>query len=519
MVDDETRRAVTSSRSLLSVNALVLGTIGIGLLNSIAITALFGLTRRLDAYYAAAQLPNLFMVLCIDYLGRNFLPVFTRARKVSYETASEVASSVVTIVALLSAAVALVLALASEPLFSLLLPGFEPADVELVCRYFWIMAPALVLTALTPFYEYVWQHDEAYTRISVIRVAPSCANLVAILGAGPFIGEYALPVGHTVGQAVLFALLAWRVPYRYRPRILVRPEWEKRIFTNSAIVMGSGLLVRTRGILANYLASLIGEGAIAAMSLGYRLLEPLERTTFSGVRMILFSRLSRLAADENRREMARLYRFGLPAAFLVLAPPLWWVALESDALVAVLFQRGAFDANMTALVALVIMGLAASIAFSGVNTLLSSAFYALDRVVVPALVMPLGTVVYVVCALAAYRPLGVLGLASALSVVNVTVFGLMLYCLGRQLPDLGRLRIAGQVAAYVALAGAALGLPAALLEGVAWNPVAEAAATLLIGSGLYLGVLSAARDHTLFELIDYFRRAHPRLARRAGEAT
>ncbi|HEX6997126.1 MAG TPA: lipid II flippase MurJ [Gammaproteobacteria bacterium] len=509
---------MTSSRSLLSVNALVLGTIGIGLLNSIVIAALFGLTRRLDAYYAALLLPNLFMALCIDYLGKNFLPIFTRARKVSYETASEVASSVVTIVALLAAAVALLLALASEPLFTLLLPGFEPADVELVCRYFWIMAPALVLTALTPFYEYVWQHEEAYTRISVMRLAPSCANLAAILGAGPFIGEYALPLGHTVGQTLLFALLAWRAPYRYRPRIVVRPEWEKRIFTNSAIVMGSGLLVRTRGMIANYLASLIGEGAIAAMSLGHRLLDPLERTAFSGVRMILFSRLARLAAEDNPREMARLYRFGLPAAFLVLAPPLWWMALESDALVAVLFQRGAFDAGMTTLVALAIVGFAPSVVFSGVNTLLSSAFYALDRVAVPALVMPLGTVVYLASALATYRPFGVLGLASAASVVNVVVFGLMLYCLGRQLPKLGRLRILGRVAAYGALAGAALALPAALLEGVAWHPIAEAAATLLVGSALYLGVLSLARDHTLFELIDYFRRAHPRLAGRAGEA-
>ncbi len=61
------------------MNALVLASLGIGLLNNVLIAALFGLTRNVDAFYAAMMLPSLFMVLCVDYLGKNFLPVLAQA--------------------------------------------------------------------------------------------------------------------------------------------------------------------------------------------------------------------------------------------------------------------------------------------------------------------------------------------------------------------------------------------------------------------------------------------------------
>src|SRR5215510_7312666 len=98
-------------RGLLTVNALVLGALAIGFLNNVLIAAIFGLTRRVDAFFAASMLPNLFMVLCVDYLGKNFLPVLATAKHESPESASTLTSSVVTIVALLAAGVTIVLVL------------------------------------------------------------------------------------------------------------------------------------------------------------------------------------------------------------------------------------------------------------------------------------------------------------------------------------------------------------------------------------------------------------------------
>ena len=129
----------------------------IGFLNNIFIAAIFGLTRSVDAYYAALVLPMLFMSLCIDYLGKNFLPVFTRAKTQGPEAAAELASSVITIVSLVAFAVSGLIVLFCEPIFAALLPGFSGDDAEIVQSYFMIMSPAILLMVINTFHEYICQ--------------------------------------------------------------------------------------------------------------------------------------------------------------------------------------------------------------------------------------------------------------------------------------------------------------------------------------------------------------------------
>lgn len=504
---------VSSSRSMVAVNVLIVASLGVGFLNNLVIAWLFGLTHTVDAFYAATVLPTLFLALCIDYLGKNFLPIYARARKHGPETASELASSVVTICALLGLAVAIVLAAASRPVFTVLLPGFDAAGIELVSRYFLIMAPSIVLSAVSPFHQYIHQHEERYTFIAAVHGVQPLANLVTLLAVGPVLGEYALPIAFTAGRVVSFALLAHGSGYRYRPRIRMRPDWEKKIFMNSAIVMTSGLLVRTRGLVGTYLSSLLGEGAISALALGHKLVEPLERTTFTGVRMLMFSRTARLVIEENARELSRLYRLGIGACFLLVVPALAWMCVEGELIVRVLFQRGAFDAQMTTLVALAIVGFAPSVLLAGVNSILSNAFYAFDRVMVPALVMPVGTAAYLAMAPNVYEPLGVLGLALSPSAAHLVVFLLLGWFLGKRLPMLKWKALLTQVASYVALAAATFGGAKLALARVELPPLFEAAASMIAGTALYFGVLAMLEDRTLRNVYAYFGRVHPGLKR------
>ncbi|HEX6994502.1 MAG TPA: lipid II flippase MurJ [Gammaproteobacteria bacterium] len=498
----------SSSRSMLAVNALVLASLGASFASHVAIAAFFGLSRQVDAYYAALVLPNLFVLLCIDYIGKNFLPIFASARRDGFARASELTSSIVTIVAILAALVALVLVIAGRPLLRALLPGFSAGDVEIASRYLSIMAPTVVLTAVTSFHQYVCQHDEDYTAITAIKMAVPLASFAAILTAGPFVGAYALPIGFTLGHLVTAVLMARRARYDYSPRIGFREEWERKIFTNSAIVMGSGFVARTRGLVATYLSSQLGSGAVAALALGQRLVDPIHRTAFIGIKMMMFTRVARLHAESDTGEIARLYSRGLSASFLVLAPLLWWMALDAEAIVRVVFERGAFDAGMTALVVLALIGFAPSVVFVGMNTLLSNAFYAMGRVLVPAIVMPVGTVVYLLVAPAVYRPLGVLGLALSASLVAVVVFALLLHRLARRVPALRASGVLRRLSIHAALSGAAATAAQAVPRTGAGEAV-DAVLALVLGSALYFGVLMLLRDRTLADVRVYLSRAFP----------
>ena len=197
---------------------------------------------------------------------------------------------------------------------------------------------------------------------------------------------------------------------------------------------------------------------------------------------------------------------------MLLTPLLWWLVLESELVIAILFERGAFDASMTALVAITLVGFAPSVMFAGVNTLLSNAFYAMNKVAVPALVMPIGTVVYLCIAPFVYEPLGVLGLALAPSAVHATVFTILLILLAKRVPALSAPDVILRIVGYAALGGIALTLPGLMLQRLELHPILEAGMRLACGLVIYFGVLAVIRERTFVEAVTYFRRAHPRLA-------
>lgn len=496
-------------RSLISVNALVYAALAVGFLNNILIASLFGLTERVDAFFAAMMLPNLFMALCVDYLGKNFLPVYASARREGDERASRLASCIVTVVGLLACAVAAALVLAEGPLFTLLLPGFDSETVALVGDYFLIMAPAIVLMAVNTFHEYVCQHDEKFTAVMAVRMLMPVANLAAIVLLGPFIGEYALPWGYLAGHAVVTAVMALMTPYRFRPTLAVNAAFERRVFSNTAIVMGTGFIARSKSIVMNYLASSLGGGAISALALTAKLTEPLQRSVFSGVRMLMFSHTARLVVDDRHDEAGRLYALGLCVSFLLLTPLLWWIAFNAGEIVRVLFGRGEFTPAMGVLVAGTLLALTPSVLFIGVNQILSNAFYAMDRIKVPAIVMPLGMVVYVLCAVPLSRALGAQGLALSTSLMSVVMFAILTVSLSRLLTKLRLAETLPRLGVYVVLSGAVMAGVTVGLNGLGLEPAAVAVASLPVGAGLYAAVLAVARDATFVRVLRFVRGLGP----------
>ncbi len=496
---------IRRARGVVNVNMLVVAALGLGLLSNILIAALFGLSYRVDAFFAAAVLPSLVMALCIDDLGKNFLPVLASAKAVGEACANSVTSSIVTIVALVATAATVALGAFSRPLFAALLPGFDASALELVSSYFTIMAPSIVLMAVNTFHEYVWQYEERFTYVSASKAALPAANLAGLLLLAPWLHEYCLPIGYLVGHVAMFLLFLRRLPYRYRPQIKMRAGFERRVFGNSAIVMSTGLIARSKSIVLNYLASLLGSGAIAAVALASKLTEPLERSAFTGIRMLMFSHTVKLVVADDRRSLGALYSMGLRAAFVVLAPLLWWIALNSDALVRALFGHGQFTPEMATTVAGVLLALVPSVLFLGVNQLLSNAFYAMDRVKVPALVMPLGMLVYVAAAIPLSSWLGTQGLALATTFASMAVFGALLVAIARQVPEIGLFRTTGELGFYAVLSGTAMLGIIAMLSRIAWPPLAVAVASLPLGALAYTAALHLVGDRTFRTLVELVR--------------
>lgn len=488
----------------------------VGFLNNIFIAAIFGLTRAVDAYYAALVLPLLFMALCIDYLGKNFLPVFTRAKTRGAEAASELASSVITIVSSVALIVSGLIVLFCEPIFAALLPGFSGGDAEVVQTYFMIMSPAIILMVINTFHEYICQSMGRYVAIATSRVVLPAVNLAVILLGHQTLREYCLPISYLLGHIVVFLILAKSAAYRFRPMMRLRDQWEKKIFLNSFALMASGVIARSHSIITSYFASFLGGGALSGIRITGKLVNSVQEATTSGARMVAFARASALHVDEEHDRLGRLYNMLVITVMILLAPIIVFVVFNSETLIRLIFFRGQFTEEMVALVSLILMGLMPSAIFFSVNPILSNAFYAMDSIKVPMFVMPLGAVVYLFFAWLSYSDFGVLGLALSMTTWSGVIFVILLGFLGRKLRKFQSSRVLRKFFLYGAFALVAYGTPVYLIRSRYESDLATLFGSAIAGTVLYWLLLTLSKDVGLSYLYGHIREL---LGRRSVDAT
>jgi putative peptidoglycan lipid II flippase len=449
----------------------------------------------------------MFISLIVDYLGKNFLPIYAARFQESPEDAGRVASIIITLLALVATATVGVLLIFAEPIFALLLPGFSDEDIHVTTRMFAIQAPAIILMTINNFHKYIWQHDEHYNRVAFARLFVPLMLLVFITGGYFFGTVYALAMGFLAGHIMSTLVLAYRVPYRYRPRIDFRNPDVHKILTNSALLTGSGLISRLRYPIQQYYASLLGEGAIAAITMAYKLCSTITQSALMGVRMIVFSRSAREVAQGDFDKLADINDYALSAVLLGVMPMAVWMTLNAEPLINVLFLRGEFTNSMAAQVVLALLGGAAGIAFLGITAILSSSFYAMQRIAVPMVVMPLGTVIFFFATKYLSETYGIFGLALANSVVAGVVAMVMVFALAFILPKFSAISIVKRIVLYLVLAaiGGFAGLELSAFAGL--DGLSRLIVSFVVLLTTYTGVLWITREKIFVRVLRSVRTA------------
>jgi putative peptidoglycan lipid II flippase len=492
---------MSSARKLLIVNAIVLGTILIGMTNNILVTKFFGLTRLLDSYYAALLLPELCLSLFLDFLGRNFLPAYAEVRAKDSAGAARLASAVVTVVGLTAIGLILILVVLAKPLLRLMLAGFTAAEIDQTVVFFYILAPTMALMAVNTFNEYVYQYREQFARTALYRASVPGMLLVAIVAGHNTLREYSLPIGFLAGHLVMFLLLLSGLGYRYRPRITFEHNYLRRIFWNSGLLIGAGLFGRARSFVSQYYSSQLGAGAISALALGSKICLPLQQSSMLAMRIMVFSKSVKLFVSDDQAKLGALYKRMVSMVLLVLTPVAAWVVLDAKSVVELLFLRGKFTADMSTMVTAVAAGLAVGIPLSGANETMSNAFYATNRSHVIAFVMPASTLTFVLSAVLLAPRIGVLGLALSAAASELTVFVVLVTALAMRNASFQWRYVAGRLAKCLIVAAGTVSIAVTLTHRAIAQSLVAMAVSLVAAAALYIATLLLLRDAELKELL------------------
>jgi putative peptidoglycan lipid II flippase len=468
-----------------------------GLGREVVAAGYYGISGPMSAFTIAFQVPNLIRALFADAaLQPAFVPVFTELLgKKDYKEAFRLASTMLLLVTMVLGVVTALFVLLAPVIMPLFAPGFKdnPQLLDLTVALSQVLFPILVLLGISGIVVGVLN---SYDRFGAFAISPLFWNLTIILVLvvlEPMFSEqdriYAYAIGILVGTLVQLLIPAWdlrNTPYRFSFSFDWRNPKVRRVLVLMLPVTISLGLINFNLLINSFFGSLVSVEAPAAIDKAFRIYQ-LPQGIFSvAIATVLFPTLARFAnageIDDLRSTMAN----GMRQILFVLVPAAAAMLVLAEPMIRLIYQRGAFDAHETEVVATALFWFAFSLPTNGLFLLLTRTFFSLQRPWVPTGIALANLVVTAGAALALYH-LGVGGIVASTAIAtaaSVVAQGVILRRLLHGL-ELGRLFSA---AARVTVAAAGL----AAISWIVWDVLDGALGRGLLGQIASLGIGLAA---------------------------
>lgn len=520
-------RVLAQASLILTVAALASRLLG--WVRLLVIGSQFGASRELDAYFAAFRIPDaIFQLVVAGALSAALIPVFQgyRAREQERE-AWRLASSVINLVVIALAGFSLLMAIFAPFIVPLITPGFDAPTTELTVRMTRIMLLSPVFIGMGAVVSGILN---SYERFAVPAIAPLLYNLAIILSAivlAPLMGVEGLAVGVAIGS---LAHLVVQLPnlasvgQRYDLFVSLTHPGVRRV----AWLMGP----RTLGLAAvqiNFLASTLlasgqPEGSVTAYNYAFQLMQVPVGVVGVSVAVALFPRLSRDAALGRVREVRRQLTTALRILLFIALPLTAVMTVLREPLTAVFFQYGLFSAQSTERTSVALLYFTLGLAAQSLVPVLARAFYALQDTRTPVIWAIVAVVLNVPLMAILVGPMGVGGLALALTVTaTLEVIGL-LWALRERLGGIDGLELLRSVVRSTVAAGAAALLMLGALQlvelwfgGLLDNGIGRLVALVVLaalGGLIFMVVAASLRSQEIGELS---RLLGQRFGRRSSE--
>lgn len=409
-----------------------------------------GTSRSGDAFTIAYVIPNLLRRLTGEgAMTAAFVPIFTRMKKQkSKEDLWRFANIFFYDMTLIMAAL-MVLGIVFAPwLVKVISFGFKGIEGkwELTTALTRIMFPyiflislaALAMAILNSFHKFF---VPAFTPVLFNLAIISIALLFAKSAKEP---AYVFAVGVVLGGILQ---LAFQIPFLWRRgmRFNFRLSFAHPAVRKVALLMVPGIfgvgISQINFALSRMIASSLEEGSVASLYFASRVQE-LTLGLFSiALSIALLPTFSDFAAHRDIQGIKKTLIFSHKLVFLITLPAMVGLLILNRPIIQVLFERGVFDAQSTAMSASCLFFFAFSLPFISGVKILAPAFYSLKDTKTPVVVAFFVMLSYISLSLILMSPMRVGGIALALSLSSVLNFILLFVLLERKIGGIERREI------------------------------------------------------------------------------
>lgn len=455
-----TGQSVMRATGIIGSAAMVVT--ALGFVKNLLAAYYFGTSSAMDIYLFALVIPDMAQLMSITGLF-NFIPIFAEARaRLGEQEAFRVASRLLTYWLLLLCGVLVACSIAAGALSWVVAPGLDPdarAIYVVQTRLLMFMALGMGVARILAALHNARKHFLVPALGEVVFQTTSTLFLVLFheygtmaLATGMVLGGFSQLLVNAVGLRIQRVSMPLMLDPRH-PAVV-------RLLKLTLPVYVSNAGAKINQVVNAAFASLLSPGALSALGYAYMGVEIMATTVGMSLSKALLPFLSEHFAEGRGGEFSRNLDRGLVATALLTLPASLGLTLLAQPVVVLLFQRGSFGTESTALTVAALRIYAPLLLPLGLGQILLTVYFAQANTVTP---MKLGLlragITVLLCWLLVPR-LGHRGIATAATVgefVKVFLMGAFLRGPGQR----EGLRMALRSGVRLALAGA-------LMTAVVW---------------------------------------------------
>ena len=328
---------------------IVLGKIG-AFFRDVLLSSNFGAGEQTDAFFIANAVPGLIFSGVFATIALVVLPIYIRDTNDENGSRDRFLHTAFVLYLSLAVGLSIFCIVFAKSLTAYIAPQAPESTLALAVKVTRVLALGFIFTSWVGLHNAIQQANKSFIWPNVVPVFNHLVVAIGIgfsaLTGGSIVTVAIAAAGGWALQAPLHWLLA-RKFYTIKPAQLLKPDsvFTRRLLLLSFPVFLSISLDQLNSILDLYLGSGFGAGALTHLSFAFRLTILIGGIFSIPVSFFVFPYLSDSLSSQNSEQTRSLLMRGVSLVLVMTMPILVYTYLEAEALISLVFERGAFSKN------------------------------------------------------------------------------------------------------------------------------------------------------------------------------
>lgn len=357
---------------------------GLGFIREMIFANNFGLGTEFDLYLVGAVLPITINSIIL-YIGQNyFVPGFQKLNSSNSEAAQKYYKQSFIVFVGVGILISIILFLASDIIINLymhLAPPESWGTATIIFRIFLITIP---FSAAISIFSALLQaaYEFKYPAISILFL--NISIIILLIFFSEQFGVYIIPFGYVIGMILQFFYLLIKSQKVLALNLFANNSeliLSKSLFSSSLlIIIFIESLSQLYSLFDRYFYADISSGGIAALNYAF-IVWVLPVTIFSlSLATAIFPSISKAITDFSQEQVEKIYNENISVNTFIFIPLAFILFFYGDTIIRILFERGKFVEESTAITFSVLKYYSISLVFYSVYAVFNKIFYSLNKI-------------------------------------------------------------------------------------------------------------------------------------------